>query len=73
MRVFVLSGAPARHVGHMEQHPGAQEAAGLAAGEAAAAAERPRAAVGWYVGDGREEPRWASTGASFYYRATTGS
>ena len=32
---------PARHVGHMEQHPGAQEAAGLSAGEAAAAEERP--------------------------------
>lgn len=35
----------ARHVGHLEQHPGAQEAAGLSAGEAAAAAERPGAAV----------------------------
>lgn len=32
---------PARHVGHMEQHSGAQEAAGLSAGEAAAAEERP--------------------------------
>lgn len=40
---------PARHVGYMEQHPGAQEAAGLSAGEAAAAAERPGAAVRGYV------------------------
>lgn len=39
--VFFLQLSPARHVGHMEQHPGAQEAAGLSAGEAAATAERP--------------------------------
>lgn len=43
MSVLLLN--PPRHVGHMEQHPGAQEAAGLSAGEAAAAAERPRTAV----------------------------
>lgn len=41
---FCVHVNPARHVGHMEQHPGAQEAAGLSAGEAAAAAERPGAA-----------------------------
>lgn len=35
----------ANHVGYMEQHPGPQEAARLAAGEAAAAAEGPGAAV----------------------------
>ena len=37
---------PGRDVGHMEQHPGAQEAAGLPAGEGAAAAEGPGAARG---------------------------
>lgn len=41
--------ATVRHVGYMEQHPGPQEAAGLAAGEAAAAAERPGATVCGYV------------------------
>lgn len=40
--------AKVRHVGHMEQHPGPQEAAGLAAGEAAATAERPGATVCGY-------------------------
>jgi len=40
---------PARYVGHMEQHPGAQEAAGLPAGEAAAAEERPSSTVLRYV------------------------
>lgn len=40
--------ASARHVGHMEQHSGSQEAAGLSAGEAAAAAERPRSTVRGY-------------------------
>lgn len=43
------------HVGHMEQHPGAQEAAGLSAGEAAAAAEGPRAAVRRYVHPGGDK------------------
>lgn len=42
----VTAVASVRHVGHMEQHPGSQEAAGLFAGEAAAAAERPRSTVG---------------------------
>lgn len=37
------------HVGHMEQHSGTQEAAGLLEREAAAAAERPNATVRWYV------------------------
>lgn len=38
-----------RHVGHVEQHPGAQEAAGLPAGEAAAAPEGPSATDRGYV------------------------
>lgn len=33
----------------MEQHPGAQKAAGLSAGEAAAATKRPSATVRGYV------------------------
>lgn len=37
------------HVGHMEQHPGPQEAAGLTAREAAEAAERPDANLHRYV------------------------
>lgn len=37
------------HVGHMEQHSGTQEAAGLPEREAAAAAERPDATVRGYV------------------------
>lgn len=36
------------HVGHMEQHSGSQEAAGLPEREAAAAAERPNATVRGY-------------------------
>lgn len=39
---------PVSHVGHMEQHSGSQEAAGLSAGAAAAAAERPRSTVRGY-------------------------
>lgn len=38
-----------RHVGYLEQHSGAQEAAGLSQREAAAAAERPSTTVRWYV------------------------
>lgn len=38
--MHLISLASAGDVGHMEQHPGAQEAAGLSAGEAATAAER---------------------------------
>lgn len=45
----VVTVATVRHVGHMEQHPGPQEAAGLAAGEAAEAAERPGATLHRYV------------------------
>lgn len=45
----VVSVAAVRHVGHMEQHPGPQEAAGLAAGEAAEAAERPGPTLHRYV------------------------
>lgn len=41
----VCVGIIARHVGHMEQHSGAQKAVGLSAGEAAAAAEGSRTAV----------------------------
>lgn len=44
-----ISIALRRHVGHMEQHPGTQEAAGLSEREAAAAAERPSTTVRWYV------------------------
>lgn len=47
--MFVAAASPTRHVGHMEQHPGAQKAAGLAAGAAAAATEGPGAAVCGYV------------------------
>lgn len=45
----VVTVATVRHVGHMEQHPGPQEAAGLAAGEAAEAEERPGATLHRYV------------------------
>lgn len=44
-----LSITSGRHVGHMEQHSGTQEAAGLPEREAAAAAERPNTTVRWYV------------------------
>lgn len=58
--VFLLPLNAARHVGHMEQHPGAQEAAGLSAGEAAATAERPSTTVGGYVQTGRRAPAGAT-------------
>lgn len=45
----VVSVATVGHVGHMEQHPGPQEAAGLTAGEAAEAAERPDATLYRYA------------------------
>lgn len=56
MSVLALLYYRARYVGHMEQHSGAQEAAGLSAGEAAAAAERPRTTVRRYVQTGERPP-----------------
>lgn len=49
MLVLLSVLSPARYVGYMEQHPGAQETAGLSAGETAAAAERPNTTIRGYV------------------------